>query len=58
MEQNTSAIKRIEDKFDNVNYYNFLKDNRFESNDFFDADHLSDQGAKKLTLILQDIVSI
>lgn len=57
MEQIASTIKRIEDKFDNVNYYNYLKDIRFKSNDFFDADHLSDQGAKKLSLILQDIVS-
>lgn len=57
MNQNTTAIKRIEDKFNDVVYYNFLKDNRFQSDDFFDADHLSEIGAKKLTMILQDIVS-
>ena len=33
----------------NVSYHNFLKDSLFSTNDFFDADHLNDSGAKKFT---------
>ena len=37
-------------------YYDYLKDGRFVEDDFYDADHLSDVGAKKFTLILRDEV--
>ncbi len=33
----------------NIFYHNFLKDSLFSTNDFFDADHLNDSGAKKFT---------
>ena len=38
----------------NVTYLNLLNDTRFDSNDFFDADHLDEIGAKKLTKIIND----
>lgn len=37
----------------NVHYLNLIADDRFVPDDFFDADHLNEFGAEKLTLILQ-----
>lgn len=34
-------------------YYNYLKDNRFTENDFYDSDHLSDIGAIKFSKIIR-----
>lgn len=50
--------RQTENMFDNVRYINLLKDNRFTDDDFYDADHLDDLGAKKLTLILNDTIEI
>lgn len=38
--------------FSNVTFLNLLDDKRFVDEDFFDADHLNDIGAEKLTKIL------
>ena len=46
----------FEKHHDNVYYLNLLTDDRFQHDDFFDADHLSEFGAKKLTLILQQAI--
>lgn len=35
-------------------YFDYLKDPRFEADDFFDSDHLSDIGALKFTKILNE----
>jgi hypothetical protein len=35
-------------------YYDYIKDNNFIEDDFYDSDHLSDVGAKKFTLMLND----
>jgi hypothetical protein len=43
-------------KYKNCNYYNFLADNRFVAEDFFDADHLNTHGAKKFSLIINNII--
>ncbi|KAA6318513.1 hypothetical protein EZS27_031486 [termite gut metagenome] len=37
-------------------YYDFLRDSRFEGDDFFDVDHLSNIGAKKFSTMLQEEV--
>lgn len=50
-----SIIQQMQEKY-NLPYYNYLKDNRFEPEDFYDSDHLSNVGAKKFTLILRDEV--
>lgn len=42
-----------------LHYLNYLKDNRFVYDDFFDCDHLNDRGAVKFTKILnQDIQAL
>lgn len=38
----------------NVSYLNLFKDKRFTNDDFFDADHLHEQGAEKCSRILND----
>lgn len=44
------------EQYDNVQYINLLKSPMFDKNDFFDSDHLCDNGAKKLTLLINDII--
>ena len=43
-------------KHDNVCYLDLLDDKRFTEDDFFDADHLNEYGAAKLTGILQQTI--
>lgn len=40
--------------YTDIEYHDYLKDNRFAEDDFYDGDHLSDVGAKKFTLILKN----
>ena len=42
--------------YDNVCYLNLLADERFCEDDFYDADHLNEFGAAKLTKILQQTI--
>lgn len=51
-----STVEYITKNHKNVTYFNFLKDNRFDNNDFNDGDHLSEKGAEKFTKILKDSV--
>lgn len=44
---------RFKNEFD-VPYFDYLKDSRFEADDFYDSNHLSDIGASKFTKILNE----
>lgn len=46
------AIAKISYGHKNCNYINMLSDTSFKSSDFYDADHLSEIGAKKLSLFM------
>lgn len=46
------SANSIASKYNNCVYYNFLSDTAFVAKDFFDADHLSEIGAKKLSNII------
>jgi hypothetical protein len=48
------AINEIKSLHPTIIYYDFLRDNRFEDTDFFNSNHLSNIGARKLTEILCD----
>lgn len=49
---------RFKNEFD-VPYFDYLKDSRFEADDFYDSNHLSEIGAEKFTKILDnDIKSL
>jgi hypothetical protein len=51
--ENFQLIEDLKSKY-GVEYYNYEKDSRFVSDDFYDADHLSDVGATKFTKILNE----
>ena len=51
-----SYYEHLDKNHENVFYFNFLKDDRFNDNDFKDGDHLSEEGAEKFTKILKDSI--
>ena len=46
------TINELVQKNQNCSYLNLLKSDKFMASDFYDADHLNDIGAKKLSLLL------
>ncbi len=57
LEKMNELTIKIQKEFD-LPYFDYLKDNRFTAEDFFDSNHLSDVGAVKFTKILEsDILS-
>ena len=52
LEKMYEIIEEMKQKY-GLPYYDYLKDARFEADDFWDSDHLSDKGAEKFTRILQ-----
>lgn len=50
----TGICEKLASENSNVRYVNLLADGRFSAADFFDADHLCDKGAAKLTKIISD----
>ena len=57
LEQTISTIKTLDDQYKHVDYYNLLTDSTFVADDFYDADHLNEIGAKKLTKLLDGIIT-
>jgi hypothetical protein len=51
-----SYMGDIGERTENVYYYNFLEDNNFITDDFFDADHLNEKGAEKFTEMIDEII--
>lgn len=49
----TSTVNEVCIKY-NASYYNYIDDDRFHSDDFFDIDHLCWQGTEKFSKILND----
>lgn len=52
-----STIEHLARKESNVFYLNFLESNDFTSKDFYNADHLNEVGAKKLTLKINNFIN-
>ena len=52
-----NIIKKLSEQNTNTVYYNFLTDKAFISDDYYDADHLNEIGAKKLTLKIDSIIN-
>jgi len=50
------ACNYFKDTYKNVSYYNFLNDTSFHSDDYFDAVHLNQTGAKKMSLKMNEIL--
>lgn len=49
LNQTIATAEALKKMNDHVSYINFLNDSTFIKSDFYDADHLNDIGAKKLT---------
>lgn len=54
---NRHVLQQLLRQYPEVEYYDFEAAPRFTDPDFFDADHLSDHGAARLSLILRRIIS-
>lgn len=48
--------KQLEHDFANCSYNNFLKDSSFTAEDFYDADHLNNRGARKLSIKINSLL--
>lgn len=49
--------KSFQQKYSNCYYYNFLKDKRFTESDFYDVDYLNHQGSRKMSELVNKIIS-
>ena len=47
----------IQREFPAVEYYSYLRDNRFHSEDFHDAKHLSESGSVKFSAIIKNVIA-
>jgi hypothetical protein len=56
LNETINYMVNIEEEHNNVFYYNFLENNDFISDDFYDADHLNEIGAKKFTKKIDRII--
>jgi hypothetical protein len=54
LELSTSIPAEMAATYSNTYYINLLSDETFQEEDFFDADHLNEIGAKKLSTLLED----
>ena len=60
---NPKQVQKMEDfgrsmeQYENVRYINLLKSSLFDTNDFFNSDHLCDKGAKKLTTLINNTIN-
>ncbi|MGA2405801.1 MAG: hypothetical protein ABSF81_03505 [Bacteroidales bacterium] len=52
----TQTVINKVNKCNNCSYFNFLEDKSFIRSDFYDADHMNEFGAKKLTLKIDSII--
>ncbi len=59
MKKMDEGFNSIADQWNNVYFFNYLKDDRFTADDFYDGNHLSaDKGAEKFSkLLYNDILS-
>ncbi len=51
------SAREIASKNENCIYVNLLNDTTFVASDFYDAHHLSEAGAKKLSMLINDIIN-
>lgn len=57
LKQTINTMILIDYQYTNVHYYNFLTDGQFKDFDFYDADHLNEIGARKLTERLDSMIT-
>ena len=47
---------QLSEKYSNCRYINLLNESSFGAEDYYDADHLNEKGAEKLSLLINDIL--
>jgi hypothetical protein len=52
------TLTEMAGQYDQIKYFNFLRDSSFSELDFFDADHLNEIGAKKLTSKIDSLIHL
>ncbi|MBL4663205.1 MAG: hypothetical protein JKY22_06550 [Flavobacteriaceae bacterium] len=52
-----SIGEKMDNKYLNCRYFNFIDDSLFLEEDFYDADHLNPKGAKKMSLLMNTLVN-
>jgi hypothetical protein len=57
LNRTVNAASDIAQSHSNCLYFNFLDDESFTETDFYDADHLNEAGARKLTLVIDSIIN-
>jgi hypothetical protein len=56
LNETINYMKYIDDKYNFVYYYNLLEDENFTEEYYFDADHLNELGAIKLTKYIDELI--
>lgn len=56
VEVKNEFCKYFDEHFSNTKYFDFTNDSRFTGDDFYDSNHLNDEGARKFTLIVDSII--
>ena len=56
LEATVNAGLQLANQYENITYYNFLENWRFDKEHFFDADHLNEQGALLFSKMINDII--
>lgn len=56
LKKTVQTAENISNQFENCFYFNFLENKSFSELDFYDADHLNEIGAKRLTLLIDKII--
>lgn len=56
LETTINAGIQLDSQFQNVHYYNLLENWRFDTDHFFDADHLNERGAELFSKMISDII--
>jgi hypothetical protein len=57
LDKTIEASKSISNIYDNSLYINMIEDESFNENDFYDADHLNEIGAEKLTKLIDNYIN-
>jgi hypothetical protein len=57
LNKTVETVESIQKENNHVVYVNYLTDSTFVKTDFYDADHLNEIGAKKMTLMIRDLVA-
>ena len=56
LNRTVNEATKLSSQYDNVSYFNLLGNEAFKEEDFYDADHLNEMGAKKFSLMLDSLI--